>query len=84
MIGLFDSNSVISYYAISWDKMTDSELTSLTEIKFGSVSLGGFAIKESDGAKRLKFLPIENMGRSITLVVYDVYATIVEAWTTTS
>lgn len=84
MIGLFDSGSLVSFYPINWDNVSVGSLSALSEIKVGSASQGVNVIKESDGTKRIKLLPNENIGRTITLVAFDVYTTIVESWTSTT
>lgn len=83
MIGAFDSHSIASYYPINWQNHTGG-LKSLTEIQNGTGSQGGFAIYESDGTKRIKFMPNTSIGRTMTLVVYDVFSEIIETWVSDS
>lgn len=79
IIGIFDSGNVVSYYSVNWNNMT-TEPTPLTEIKNGNSSQTTYAIKDTDGTNRIKLMLNASIGRTVTLVVYDVFSTIVEAY----
>lgn len=57
-----------------------TEPTALIEIKNGNASQTTYATKDTNGTNRIKLAPNASIGRTVTLVVYDVFSTIVEAY----